>query len=261
MVMLAGLCLSLVKHASSLFVNRHEWLEPLPLTLVVILVVPLLSVLLMVCLLNAQRPVFIQYSSRTLGLRWGERSSGSERSHLPLYLIPADVSPILVTQGWLMLIGLAGLVLSSMASVDWLMAIGEVLTAIVDPLGYVYWLLLFGGVVLASFFVADIHFAERQSAELLRRQGATIPGVRPGRATDEYLKAISRRLTLIGGLALAALIILLPNLYYYFTGQDGYFVVFSLLLIVGIVLGLSAEVEIKLQKTYYDRFLRHGILG
>jgi preprotein translocase subunit SecY len=69
-----------------------------------------------------------------------------------------------------------------------------------------YEMLFISGIVLFSFFYVSIVFNADEVAENLRKQGAFIPGIRPGKKTADYLNAILTRLTTVGALYLVNLI-------------------------------------------------------
>ena len=251
MLLSVGLCGALSEHSIHMIANRHIWIKPWALTITVITVVPILTVLAMIILLESKRPIPVHYGKRIRGIN--KFAGGS--SYVPLYLQPAGIQPILFTQGWLTLLGLLGIALSTSPTSPWLQALGAGLIAAVYPLGYPYWGLLFVGVLFFSIILGEALFQQENLAGVLQRQGGFVPGVRPGLKTHEFLTKISRRITWVGGLCLASIITFLPNLYYYFTGQDGYFVVLAFLLLTGIVRDLARQVEAQLLMRHYEGFI------
>jgi preprotein translocase subunit SecY len=109
-------------------------------------------------------------------------------------------------------------------------------------------------------------------AENLRKQGASIPGIRPGKRTEEYLNQKVRRITLVGALFLG-LVAILPWLVGLLAGLipgsatavggTNIMLISStgLLIVVGVVLDTMRQLEAQLQMRHYDKFLRKGILG
>lgn len=251
MILFVGLCGALYEHSIDMIANRRVWLEPWPLTVVVIVVVPIFSVLAMIMLLESARHIPVQYGKRVRGIK--NYAGGS--SHIPLPLQTAGVQPIILTQSWITLLGLLGILLSTSSTSNWLQALGTGFIAATDPLGYTYWGLLFFGVLVLSVFMGDVLTEERQFGTLLQRQGGFVPGVRPGKATHDFLMRTSQRLHWVGGIWLASTITFLPNLYYYFTGQDGYFVVLAFLLLTGIVLDLARQAEAQFLMRHYEGFI------
>jgi preprotein translocase subunit SecY len=109
-------------------------------------------------------------------------------------------------------------------------------------------------------------------AENLQKQGASIPGIRPGKRTKDYLTQKTRRITLVGALFLG-LVAVLPWLIDLFgkllpggalgvTGSQVMLITSTgLLIVVGVILDTMRQLEAQLQMRHYDKFLRRGILG
>jgi preprotein translocase subunit SecY len=141
-----------------------------------------------------------------------------------------------------------------------------------NPQYNIYWILYFIAVVLATYFYTDVVFQQQNMAENLRKQGASIPGIRPGKRTEVYLTQKVRRITLVGALFLGVVAIL-PWVVGLFmslfpssgTGVSGSNVMLisstGLLIVVGVVLDTMRQLEAQLQMRHYDKFLRKGILG
>ena len=98
-----------------------------------------------------------------------------------------------------------------------------------------------------------------QFADNLKKQGGYIPGIRPGKPTSDYLTKIMNRLTLFGGIFLAAIAII-PIIAGNLLGVSMQFGGTSLLIIVGVALDTLRQVESYLVMRNYDGFLKHGRL-
>jgi preprotein translocase subunit SecY len=143
---------------------------------------------------------------------------------------------------------------------------------IFNPTYNIYWPLFFVMVVLFTYFYTDVIFQQQNMAENLRKQGASIPGIRPGKRTEEYLNQKVRRITLVGALFLG-LVAILPWLVGLLAGLipgqatavggTNIMLISStgLLITVGVVLDTMRQLEAQLQMRHYDKFLRKGILG
>jgi preprotein translocase subunit SecY len=141
-----------------------------------------------------------------------------------------------------------------------------------NPQYTIYWPLYFVGVVVFTFFYTDVIFQQQNMAENLRKQGASIPGIRPGKRTKDYLNQKTRRITLVGSLFLGLVAILpwlvdlvaklLPGGGPGLTGSNVMLISSTgLLITVGVVLDTMRQLEAQLQMRHYDKFLRRGILG
>ena len=147
----------------------------------------------------------------------------------------------------------------------------------------VYELAFISGIILFSFFYVSIVFNADEVAENLRKQGAFIPGIRPGKRTADYLNGILVRLTTVGSLYLVV-VCLIPQLmisgfkvqaipfigesiYNFISGVPGlswiptglgvsfYFGGTSLLIVVGVAMDTISQVEAQLVMRHYDGFL------
>jgi len=143
---------------------------------------------------------------------------------------------------------------------------------IFNPQYTAYWPLYFLLVVGFTFFYTNVIFQQQNLAENLRKQGASIPGIRPGKRTEDYLMQKVRRITLVGAIFLG-LVAILPWLVGLLSqlipgatsGVGGSQIMLitstGLLIVVGVVLDTMRQLEAQLQMRHYDKFLRRGILG
>ncbi len=118
-------------------------------------------------------------------------------------------------------------------------------------------------IMFFAFFWVATQFNAMQISDNLKREGSYVPGIRPGRATAEYLDALMTRVTLIGGLGLL-IIALVPQ---FLRGMmelpwemASFFGGTSLLIIVGVALDTLRQMESHLLMRNYDGFLKHGRL-
>ncbi len=128
--------------------------------------------------------------------------------------------------------------------------------------GTTLYYLLFGILILFfSFFWVATQFNAMRIADDLKRSGGYVPGIRPGRATAEYLDQTMTRVTLIGALGLL-IIAILPELLQYQLGIPAEVAAFmggtSLLIVVGVALDTMRFMESHLLMRNYDGFLKHG---
>ena len=94
------------------------------------------------------------------------------------------------------------------------------LTAVADAIstGWVNWILTVLLIVFFAYFYTSMVFNPEETADNLRKQGGFIPGVRPGTATVTYIKNVLHRVTLPGGIFIAAIAVV-PTIIFYFTGN------------------------------------------
>jgi preprotein translocase subunit SecY len=111
-------------------------------------------------------------------------------------------------------------------------------------------------VIAFTYFYTDIIFQQQNLAETLKRQGGFIPGIRPGKRTEEYLSGILRRITLVGAVFLGVVAVL-PWLVRGVT-EAGVMLITStgLLIVVGVVLDTMRQLEAQLLMRRYEGFIR-----
>ncbi|MBP8110979.1 MAG: preprotein translocase subunit SecY, partial [Agitococcus sp.] len=121
-------------------------------------------------------------------------------------------------------------------------------------------MLLYGALILGfAFFYTALVFNSQETADNLKKSGALIPGIRPGRATSDYIDGVLTRLTLIGGLYLV-LVCLTPELM-----RAGFNVPFafggtSLLIVVVVVMDFTAQIQAHLVSHQYDGLMKKANL-
>ena len=194
----------------------------------------------------AARRVPIQIPQRTMA-RGRQRESA--KNFIPLRLNAANVMPIIFAQTVVVVPGL----LAQVFKFAWLQAMVEYL----QP-GTVWYFLLEALLILFfTYFYTAIIFNPVDIAENLKKQGAFIPGVKPGAKTAEYIERIVTRITLPGAIFLTA-VALLPivisdaiNVPFRFGGT-------SLLIVVGVGLDTLAQLQQHLLLRKYDTFMKKG---
>jgi preprotein translocase subunit SecY len=213
--------------------------------------------------------VFMERGQRRITVNYARRQGGrqaymNQSSHLPLklnmsgvipaifasslILFPATISTWMSTdaaqaEGW------RGTLFRSLQSVSQALAPNE-------PLH----MLLYGALILGfAFFYTALVFNSQETADNLKKSGALIPGIRPGKATADYIDGVLTRLTMIGGLYLV-LVCLTPELM-----RAGFNVPFafggtSLLIVVVVVMDFTAQVQAHLVSHQYEGLMKKANL-
>ena len=133
---------------------------------------------------------------------------------------------------------------------------GETLTRFFSPNSLQYNLIYFLMVVGFTYFYTMVVFQQQKIPENLQRQGAFIPGVRPGRNTAVYLMRVLTRITLIGALFLG-LVAILPFIASRITGvQTLLLSATSLLIVVGVAIDTMRQLEAQLLMRNYEGFIK-----
>jgi preprotein translocase subunit SecY len=235
-----------------------------------------ITVLGIVIIQEGKLMIWVQYSSRTLGQRGGRlRQTRSVRTHIPLRVNMAGMIPLIFAQSIMVFPStIAGYFLpaTGQSPAGFVQTAAYWVDQVFNPQYNVYWPLYFLLVVGFTFFYTSVIFEQQNMADNLRKQGASIPGIRPGKRTEEYLTQKVRRITLVGAIFLG-LVAILPWLVRLFmslmpgsagmaTGSNAMLISSSgLLIVVGVVLDTMRQLEAQLQMRHYDKFLRRGILG
>lgn len=201
---------------------------------------------------EGQRRIPVQYARRLRGSRW----YGGGSTHIPMKINSAGMIPLIFASS---VIISPGLVASYFVAVE-----NEFLSTIArwlyDAL-YVgnsgwFWLFYFLGVVGFTFFYALVIFQQQNIGENLQRNGAFIPGIRPGRPTADYLYRVLIRITWAGAIFLG-IVAVIPFLARNVTNvQTLTLSSTGLLIVVGVVLDTIRQLEAQLLMRRYHGFIR-----
>jgi preprotein translocase subunit SecY len=186
---------------------------------------------------EAERPIPVTYARRVRGMK----VMGGVSTYLPLRLNQAGVMPIIFGLSILLFPQMIASFLAT-SSIGWLASgASAVNTALSNQA--VYGAMYFGLVFVFTFFYTAITFEPNQIAKNLQKNGAFIPGVRPGPMTAEYLGNIITRITLVGALFLATLAIL-PIILQGATGITAITIGgTALLIVVSVVLDIVKKID------------------
>jgi preprotein translocase subunit SecY len=252
-------------------IATEQWIS-----LILFLIITAITVFGIVIIQEGKLMIWVQYSSRTLGQRGGRlRQTRSVRTHIPLRVNMAGMIPLIFAQSLMVFPSTIASYFMAPAGQD---PQGFVQTAaywvnqVFNPQYNIYWPLYFLMVVGFTYFYTDVIFQQQNMAENLRKQGASIPGIRPGKRTETYLTQKVRRITLVGALFLGTVAVLpwlvdlivglFPGVGAGITGSSVMIISSTgLLIVVGVILDSMRQLEAQLQMRHYDKFLRKGILG
>jgi preprotein translocase subunit SecY len=218
-----------------------------------ILVFAALAVLTVVAIIyvyEGQRRIPVQISKQIRG----NRVYGGGTTHIPLKVNSAGMIPLIFANSMLILPGvIASYFLTSDNEI-----IKNVATFVYNTFNTTsgfYWLLYFILVVAFTFFYALVIFQQQNIAENLQRQNGFIPGIRPGRPTNQYLTAVLIRITVAGALFLG-LVAVLPFFVRGLTGiQTLTIQSTALLIVVGVALDTMRQLEAQLVMRNYRGFI------
>jgi preprotein translocase subunit SecY len=199
---------------------------------------------------RAQRRIIIQYPKRQVG----NKMFGGESTHLPMKLNPSGViPPIFASSLLLMPLTVAGF--SGGAGPEWLTWVSSMLGR-GQPL---YLTVYIGLIVFFTFFYTTIVFNPADTADNLKKHGGFIPGIRPGRNTEEHLRFILLRLTTVGALYLSV-VCLLPEILISRFNVPFYFGGTSLLIVVSVTMDTVGQIHSHLLAHQYEGLIKKAKL-
>ncbi|MBO6220639.1 MAG: preprotein translocase subunit SecY [Bacteroidales bacterium] len=220
-----------------------------PIALIVELIIWFLVIVATIALVQAVRRVPVQYAKRVIG----NRQYGGVRQYIPLKINAAGVMPIIFAQA-LMLFPLL------FSRFD---ATRGIAASLSNYTGFWYNLIFGLLVVIFTYFYTAVTVNPTMMAEDMKKNGGFIPGVKPGKATVNYLDDIMSKVTLPGSIFLA-IIAILPA-FARIAGINDSFASFyggtSLLILVGVVLDTLQQVESYLLMRHYDGLMKTGRLS
>ena len=215
------------------------------------LVITILTIFAIVYVQQGRRNIPVMYPGR----RMGNRMSMPVKGTLPLMVNMAGMIPLIFAQSLLTFPAiLASFFVNS--EVEWVSNLATSVSTIFGGQSDVYWILYFLGVVGFTFFYTNVLFAQQNYGENLKKVGARIPGVSPGKPTQSYLTRVLSRITLPGALFLGLVAILPWLLTKIFPIQSsGSLLLVSsagLLIVVGVVRDTFFNIEAELKLHGYD---------
>lgn len=186
---------------------------------------------------EAERPIPVTYARRVRG----SKVMGGVSTYLPLRVNQAGVMPIIFALSLLLFPQMIATFLSR-SSIDFIASGASVALSVLAN-QWVYGLFYFGLVFLFTYFYTAITFEPNQVAKNLQKNGAFIPGVRPGHMTAEYLGVIITRVTLVGALFLGGIAVL-PLILQGVTGITAVTIGgTALLIVVSVVLDVVKKID------------------
>lgn len=221
---------------------------PLILGIIVMVVAVIAFVVFME---RALRKIHIQYPRRQVGMKVFDGGS----SHLPVKVNPAGVIPAIFASSLLLLPTTIGTFSGSDTN--------PVLSTLMAYLGYgqpLHLLLMAAMIVFFSYFyTANVAFKVEDVADNLKNQQGFIPGIRPGKKTEEYLEYVLNRILVLGSAYLAA-VCLLPEILIAEVGLPFYFGGTSVLIVVSVTMDTINQIQSHLLAHQYEGLIEKSNL-
>jgi len=203
-----------------------------------------------ILLVQGTRKVSVQYAKRIVGTK----QYGGARQYIPLKVNAANVMPIIFAQAIMFIpISVMGFFSESgQNSPFW--------APFMDNTSFLYNIVFAILIIFFTYLYTAITINPTQMADDLKRNNGFIPGIKPGKATKEYLDEIMSRITLPGAffLALVAILPAFARIAGISMGFSQFFGGTSLLILVGVVLDTLQQIESHLLMRHYDGLLKSG---
>ena len=194
---------------------------------------------------DAERRIPIQYAKRVVG----RKMYGGQSSHLPIKVTMSGVMPVIF----------ASAILSIPSTIQFFAnPTGSFWTSFFNALsstGWLYSVLYFVLIVVFAYFYMAIQYNPIEMANNLRQGNGTIPGIRPGRPTAEFISKILSKVTLIGALFLA-FVAIVPIIYGNVASMQAVSMGgTSIIIMVGVALETVKQIESQMMMRHYKGFL------
>lgn len=221
------------------------------LTVLVVFAVVLAVTAFVVFVERGQRRITVNYAKRQVG----NKLYAGQSSHLPLKINMSGVIPPIFASSIILFPATIGNWFGSSEGMGWLKDISQTLS----PGQPIYVMFYAMAIIFFCFFYTALVFNPRETADNLKKSGAFIPGVRPGRQTAEYIDKVMSRLTL-GGAIYVTSVCLLPEFLTLQWHVPFYFGGTSLLIIVVVTMDFMAQVQAHLMSHQYEGLMRKANL-
>jgi len=218
--------------------------------MLIILVLVLAVIYFIVRVERGQRRITVNYAQRQ-----GRVAYQNQSTHLPLKVNMSGVIPAIFASSLVIFPSTLATWFSGTEGLSWLTDVSAALT----PGNLAYTILFSGLIIFFCFFYTAMVFNSKETADNLKRSGAFIPGIRPGRQTAEYIDHVLTRLTMVGSLYLVT-VCLLPDIFRVLWAVPFYFGGTSVLIVVVVIMDFIAQVQAHLISHQYDSLMKKANL-
>lgn len=193
---------------------------------------------------DAERRIPIQYAQRTVG----RKMYAGQNSHIPLKIGLAGVMPVIFASS---ILSIPTLITFFAKPTGFWKTVLEAFSVN----GWIYMVMYFLFILMFAYFYVAITYNPVEMANNLRQSNGTIPGIRPGKPTADYLSKILSKVTLLGALFLA-FIALFPIIFGRATGMNNLSLGgTSIIILVGVALETVKQLESQMMMKHYKGFL------
>ena len=230
---MSGLPMALIQSLNN---NEHGALITALTIAIILVIIPVI-----VYIERGQRRIPIQYAKRVVG----RRIMGAQATYLPIKVNTAGVVPIIFASS---ILYFPAQIAVFFPNVQWMQDFSSAIAS-----GWVNWLLSVILIVFFAYFYTSMVFNPEETADQLRKSGGFIPGVRPGKATAEYIQNVLNHITLPGAIFMA-IIAVVPSIVFAFTNNPliQSFGGTSILIMVGVAMDTLSALESQLKMHNYE---------
>ncbi len=214
------------------------------ISLLIFTVVALLVIAGVIMIQQGTRKIPVQYAKRVVG----RKMYGGQNTHIPLKVNQAGVIPVIFA---ISILAFPQTIASFMPSSGF----ASFVNVWLSNTSIAWNVLEFFLIIFFTYFYTSVSFNPFDIAENMKKNGGFIPGIRPGRPTVDYLQRSVNRLTLVGAVFLGAIAVL-PNFILNFTDISFALGGTSLLIIVGVALETTKQIEAQMVMRNYQGFLK-----
>ena len=243
LVIFTGIAASIPSGASKLWELTQNG-EMKAAILLILLGFMILTIAAVIFMEVAQRRISVQYSQKGV---MGPQSMSVPQSHLPIKINFSGVIPPIFASSLLMFPA----TMAQFWNNPWLKS----LQGSLSPTGAIYNILFVSLIIFFSFFYTEIVFNPVEVSDNLKKYGGFIPGVRAGKTTADFIQKVLDRVNVLGCLYLSVICVL-PGLLINEFGVPFYFGGTSLLILVGVALDTSQQIQSHILTQKYDGFMK-----
>lgn len=218
------------------------------ITLIIFVVLAVLVIAGVVLVHEGQRKVPVQYAKRVVG----RKMYGGQTTHIPIKVNQTGVIPIIFA---LALLQFPLTITYFFPNTGFTNFVTQWLSPAGNPGVFIYAALNVVLIIAFTFFYTTISFNPADVANNMKANGGFIPGIRPGKATEEYLQKVMSRITVVGAIYLA-MVATLPTILGVMTPLNISFGGTSLLIAVGVALETVRQLENQMLMRNYQGFLK-----
>ena len=199
---------------------------------------------------RGQRRITVNYAQRQ-----GRVAYQNQQTHLPLKINMSGVIPAIFASSIVIFPSTLATWFSTSENLSWLTDVAATLI----PGNLPYTVLYSSLIIFFCFFYTALVFNSKETADNLKRSGAFIPGIRPGRQTADHIDNVLTRLTMVGSMYLVA-VCLLPDILRVVWAVPFYFGGTSVLIVVVVIMDFIAQVQAHLISHKYDSLMKKANL-